>query len=191
MNQCFLFASRGDDGWLSRGCVAPGVFEPAWVRVFISHFPCPLLSALVSALSGAALAKLKQYTSIPLHPKMWQVSLCLSFPIVRMHPPEQVCCQGASPLLSSPPRSGEPKGHYRAEGQRQISNQGHRNTLIWANPDSSMGFPGGSDCKKSACNAGDLGSIPWVGKIHWRRAQQPNPVFLLEESPRTEEPGGL
>ena len=22
------------------------------------------------------------------------------------------------------------------------------------------GFPGGSDCKESACNAGDLGSIP-------------------------------
>ena len=27
------------------------------------------------------------------------------------------------------------------------------------------GFPGGSDSKESACNAGDLGSIPWVGKI--------------------------
>ena len=24
------------------------------------------------------------------------------------------------------------------------------------------GFPGGSDGKKSACNAEDLGSIPWV-----------------------------
>ena len=23
------------------------------------------------------------------------------------------------------------------------------------------GFPGGSDGKESACNAGDLGSIPW------------------------------
>ena len=26
-----------------------------------------------------------------------------------------------------------------------------------------MGFPGGSDCKESACNAGDLGSIPGLG----------------------------
>ena len=26
-----------------------------------------------------------------------------------------------------------------------------------------MGFPGGSDNKESACNAGDLGSIPWLG----------------------------
>ena len=30
-----------------------------------------------------------------------------------------------------------------------------------------------------------------VGKIPWRRAWQPTPVFLPGESPRTEEPGGL
>ena len=29
---------------------------------------------------------------------------------------------------------------------------------------------------------------PWVGKIHWRRAWQPPPVFLPGESPWTEEP---
>ena len=28
----------------------------------------------------------------------------------------------------------------------------------------SEGFPGGSDCKESACNAGDLGSIPGSGR---------------------------
>ena len=27
-----------------------------------------------------------------------------------------------------------------------------------------MGFPGGSDCKESACNAGDLGSVPELGR---------------------------
>ena len=32
---------------------------------------------------------------------------------------------------------------------------------------------------------------PWVGKIPGRRAWQPTPVFLPEESPWTEEPGGL
>ena len=54
---------------------------------------------------------------------------------------------------------------------------------------------GGSDRKESACNAGNTGSIPglgrssgegierpglnrWVGKIPWRRAWQPTPVFL-------------
>ena len=31
----------------------------------------------------------------------------------------------------------------------------------------------------------------WIGKIPWRRAWQPTPVFLPGESPRTVEPGGL
>ena len=39
------------------------------------------------------------------------------------------------------------------------------------------GFPGGSEVKASACNAGD-----WVGKIPRRRKWQPTPVFLLGES---------
>ena len=29
---------------------------------------------------------------------------------------------------------------------------------------SNMGFPGGSDGKESACDAGDLGSIPGLGR---------------------------
>ena len=32
---------------------------------------------------------------------------------------------------------------------------------------------------------------PWVGKILWRRAWQPTPVFLPGESPWTEEAGEL
>ena len=42
-------------------------------------------------------------------------------------------------------------------------------------------------------NEGDMRQEfdPWVGKIPWRRAQQPIPVFLPGESPWTEEPGGL
>ena len=43
---------------------------------------------------------------------------------------------------------------------------------------SPMLFPGGSDSKASAHNAGDPGSIPWVGKIPWRRKGQPTPVLL-------------
>ena len=38
---------------------------------------------------------------------------------------------------------------------------------------------------------GRPGFDPWVGKIPWRRAWQPTPVFLPGESPWTEEPGGL
>ena len=33
--------------------------------------------------------------------------------------------------------------------------------------------------------------VTWVGKILWRRAWQPTPVFLPRESPGTEEPVGL
>ena len=88
------------------------------------------------------------------------------------------------------------------------------------------GLPGGPAGKESACNAGNPGSIPglgrspgevigyplqyswaspvaqvvknrptmwetWVGKIRWRRAGQPTPVFLPGESPWTEGPGGV
>ena len=49
--------------------------------------------------------------------------------------------------------------------------------------------------KNPPANAGDIrdvGSNPWVGMIPWRRAWQPTPVFLLENSmDRGEEPGGL
>ena len=52
-----------------------------------------------------------------------------------------------------------------------------------------MGFPGGSEGKKPACKAGDLSSIPELGRSpgEWHG----NPVFLPIESPWTEEPGGL
>ena len=43
------------------------------------------------------------------------------------------------------------------------------------------GFPGGSEVKVSAWNAGDLVQ-PWVGKIPWRRKWQPTPVLLSGES---------
>ena len=94
----------------------------------------------------------------------------------------------------------------------------------------SMDFPGSSAGKESACNTGDPGSVPglgrsreegigyafqyswaslvaqmvknppsmwetwvwsWVGKIPWRRKQQPTPIFLPGESSWTKEPGGL
>ena len=38
---------------------------------------------------------------------------------------------------------------------------------------------------------GRPGFDPWVGKIPWRKAWQPTPVFLPGESPWTEEPGEL
>ena len=45
-----------------------------------------------------------------------------------------------------------------------------------------MGFPGSSEVKASACNVGDPGSIPGLGRFPWRRKWQPTPVFLPGES---------
>ena len=44
--------------------------------------------------------------------------------------------------------------------------------------------------KNQPANAGDIRDR-WVRKIPWRRTWQPTPVFLLGESPWTEEPGRL
>ena len=40
-------------------------------------------------------------------------------------------------------------------------------------------------------NPPEIGFYPWVGKIPWRRAWQPTPVFFPGESPWTEEPDEL
>ena len=44
-----------------------------------------------------------------------------------------------------------------------------------------MGFPGSSDDKESACSAGDLGSIPGLGRSPGMQGWQPTPVFLPGE----------
>ena len=47
------------------------------------------------------------------------------------------------------------------------------------------GFPGGTSGKESACQCRRCkrrGFDPWVGKIPWRRAWQPTPVFLPGKS---------
>ena len=45
-----------------------------------------------------------------------------------------------------------------------------------------MGSPGGSDGKKSACNAGDLGSIPGSGKSPGEENGHPLQYSCLENS---------
>ena len=47
-----------------------------------------------------------------------------------------------------------------------------------------MIFPGGSDGKESACNRGDLGSIPWLGRSPGERNGKPLQCFCLGESHR-------
>ena len=47
------------------------------------------------------------------------------------------------------------------------------------------GFPGGTSGKEPSCQCRRcerLGFSPWVGKIPWRRAWQPTPAFLPDES---------
>ena len=44
---------------------------------------------------------------------------------------------------------------------------------------------------KNSPACGRPGFDPWVGKMPWKRAWQPTPVFLPGGSPWTEEPGWL
>ena len=44
---------------------------------------------------------------------------------------------------------------------------------------------------KNVLQCGRPGFDPWAGKIPWRRAWQPTPAFLPEESPWTVKRGGL
>ena len=45
-----------------------------------------------------------------------------------------------------------------------------------------MGFVGGSDDKESACNAGDLGSVPVLGRSPGERSSNPLQYSFLEDS---------
>ena len=57
-----------------------------------------------------------------------------------------------------------------------------------------MGFPGGSDGKESACNAGNLGLIPGLGRSPRGGHGRPLQYSCLENLHRgefQEEPGGL
>ena len=54
----------------------------------------------------------------------------------------------------------------------------------------SMGFPGSSAGKESACNVGDPGSIPGSGRNRGEGIGYTT-LFLPEEFPWRGEPGGL
>ena len=51
-------------------------------------------------------------------------------------------------------------------------------------------FPGGSDDKESACNAGDVGWIPELGRS-LGEGHENHSSILAHEIPWAEEPGGL
>ena len=53
-----------------------------------------------------------------------------------------------------------------------------------------MGFPGGSDSKESACNVGDQGLIPGLGRCPEKRMATHSSIHAWR-TPWIEEPGGL
>ena len=53
-----------------------------------------------------------------------------------------------------------------------------------------MGFPGGSDGKESACNAGDLDLIPCLGRFP-EKGMATHFSILVWRIPWTEEPGRI
>ena len=55
---------------------------------------------------------------------------------------------------------------------RRVSVKIEKNKMFQFN----RGFPGWAG-KESTCNAGDLGSIPGLGRFPWRRERLPTPVF--------------
>jgi len=61
---------------------------------------------------------------------------------------------------------------------------GYLPTLVFS------GIPGGSDGKESACNAGDLSSIPGLGRS-WEKRTAIHSSILALRIPWIEEPGGL
>ena len=54
-----------------------------------------------------------------------------------------------------------------------------------------QGFPGSSVVKNSPANAGDMGSIPGLGRFPLEEEMATPSSILAWEIPWTEEPGGL
>ena len=52
-------------------------------------------------------------------------------------------------------------------------------------------IPRSTDAKASACNAGDLGLIPWIGKIPLEKEMATHSSILAWRIPCREEPGEL
>ena len=60
----------------------------------------------------------------------------------------------------------------------KLDNTGHGTQLCGFKKVGGGGFSVGSDGNEFACNEGDLGSIPQVGRFPCRKEGLPTPVFL-------------
>ena len=106
-------------------------------------------------------------------------------------------------LPSSPPFpsfSGSPGSHsglvfcwlvnkYYSQKSSNIVKQLYAN-ILYSNTHTHTRFPSGSDSKESTCSAGDLSSIPGLGRSP--QEENGNPLqYSCLGIPSTEEPGGL
>ena len=62
------------------------------------------------------------------------------------------------------------------------TNQGTLASSEFVQSQGKTSFPGGSDGKEYACSAGDLGSIPGLGRSPGEGKWQPTPVLLPGDS---------
>ena len=84
---------------------------------------------------------------------------------------------------------------YQAPLSLGFSRQEHWSGLPFPSPSEDTntmqnGFPGGSEGKETACNAGDRGLIPGSGRSPGEGNATHSSIFALR-IPWTEEPGGL
>ena len=98
------------------------------------------------------------------------------------HALEKAMATHSSILAWRIPRTKEP-GRLQSMGSQSVRHDGATFTFF-------SGFPGDSDGKQSACNAGDLVSIPGLGRSPGEGNGYPLHI-LASRIPWTEEPGGL
>ena len=93
-----------------------------------------------------------------------------------------------SQKMALPRHSFKPLDHCLRDVPSGIKNSGNllpQRTQIQNKVTCLLGLPGSTSGKEPACQCRRWkrqGFNPWVGKILWRRALQPTPIFLPEES---------
>ena len=158
-------------GWFPAGGLAPQV-PP---RLMEHPFQAPHPHTWIPAVSHS-----RPHVS-PLLPALPQGSELLRDPSLgaqfRVHLVKMV-------ILTQPEVGAEPGAQYLGNLFLQSLTSVHK--ICWRRDRLPtpvfLGFPGGSAGKESACNAGDLGSIPGSGRIPRRRERPLTPVFWPGES---------
>ena len=100
-------------------------------------------------------------------------------------------CRKVLDMITFPGSSAGKESACNAGGRLSIPGSGRSPGEGQATHSSILGFPWWLSWQRIHPQCGRPGFDPWVGKIPWRRAWQPSPVFLPGESPWMEQPGGL